>query len=166
MVYRIALVRHGQSEFNLTKKFSGWTDVDLTETGRKEAIQVLVCRFDHTHACSFGPPLQANVELTITHTHCQAGELLRTEGYLFDQAFCSVLKRSVKTLQFILEELDQLWVPVEKSWRLNERHYGDLQEVSKTETAKKYGEKQLQDWRRGYDSAPARKASILASVQA
>jgi len=69
-------------------------------------------------------------------------------------------------LQFILEELDQLWIPVEKSWRLNERHYGDLQEVSKTETAKKFGEKQLQDWRRGYDSAPARKASVLASLLA
>ncbi len=91
---------------------------------------------------------------------------MRTEGYLFDQAFCSVLKRSVKTLQFILEDLDQLWVLVEKSWRLNERHYGDLQEVSKTETARKFGEKQLQDWRRGYDSAPARKASVLASLLA
>lgn len=87
----------------------------------------------------------------------QAGELLRTEGFEFDFAFCSVLKRSIKTLSLILEELDQLWIPVEKSWRLNERHYGDLQEVSKADTAKKYGDKQLQDWRRGYDSAPARK---------
>lgn len=68
-----------------------------------------------------------------------------------------MLKRSIKTLQFILEELDQLWIPVHKNWRLNERHYGDLQEVSKAETAKKFGEKQLQDWRRGYDSAPAHK---------
>lgn len=123
MVHRIVLVRHGQSEFNLNKKFTGWTDVDLTETGTKEAVQ--------------------------------AGELLRTEGYLFDLAFCSVLKRSIKTLQLILEEVDQLWIPVEKSWRLNERHYGDLQERSKADTAKKFGEKQLQDWRRGYDSAPA-----------
>ena len=88
----------------------------------------------------------------------QAGELLRTEEWQFDLAFCSVLKRSIKTLQYILEELDQLWIPVEKSWRLNERHYGDLQEVSKSETAKKHGEKQLQDWRRGYDSAPARES--------
>lgn len=91
----------------------------------------------------------------------KAGELLKTEGFQFDLAFCSVLKRSIKTLQFILEELDQLWVPVEKSWKLNERHYGDLQEVSKADTAKKFGEKQLQDWRRGYDSAPARTALIL-----
>ena len=68
MVYRVALVRHGQSEFNLNKKFTGWTDVDLTETGRKEAIQVSDCCFDHTRACSFGPPLHADVELTITHT--------------------------------------------------------------------------------------------------
>lgn len=87
----------------------------------------------------------------------QAGELLKTEGFEFDFAFCSVLKRSIKTLSLILEELEQLWIPVEKSWRLNERHYGDLQEVSKAETAKKFGDKQLQDWRRGYDSAPARK---------
>ena len=93
------------------------------------------------------------------HVGLQAGELLRTEGYVFDLAFCSVLKRSIKTLQLILEEVDQLWIPVEKSWRLNERHYGDLQERSKAETAKKFGEKQLQDWRRGYDSAPARMAS-------
>ena len=91
----------------------------------------------------------------------QAGELLRTEGFEFDCAFCSVLKRSIKTLSLILEELDQLWVPVEKSWRLNERHYGDLQEVSKTETAKKFGDKQLQEWRRGFDSAPARKLLAL-----
>ncbi|KAL3146853.1 hypothetical protein ABBQ38_014827 [Trebouxia sp. C0009 RCD-2024] len=123
MVHRIALVRHGQSKFNLEKKFTGWTDINLTETGEKEAIQ--------------------------------AGELLRTEGFEFDVAFCSVLKRSIKTLSLILEELDQLWVPVEKSWRLNERHYGELQEVSKTETAKKFGDKQLREWRRGYDSAPA-----------
>ena len=91
----------------------------------------------------------------------QAGELLRTEGFQFDFAFCSVLKRTIKTLSLILEELEQLWIPVEKSWRLNERHYGDLQEVSKAETAEKFGEKQLQDWRRGYDSAPARKPAFI-----
>lgn len=94
----------------------------------------------------------------------QAGELLRTEGFQFDFAFCSVLKRTIKTLSLILEELEQLWIPVEKSWRLNERHYGDLQEVSKAETAEKFGEKQLQDWRRGYDSAPARKLAFVCNA--
>ena len=89
---------------------------------------------------------------------------MRTEGFEFDFAFCSVLKRSIKTLSLILEELDQLWIPVEKSWRLNERHYGDLQEVSKAETAKKFGTKQLQEWRRGYDSAPARKLFLPCST--
>lgn len=108
-----------------------------------------------------GPVLEPAYQ-TQAPDYLQAGELLRTEGFEFDFAFCSVLKRSIKTLSLILEELDQLWVPVEKSWRLNERHYGDLQEVSKAETAKKFGTKQLQEWRRGYDSAPARKLSCLA----
>lgn len=160
MVHRIVLVRHGQSEFNLNKKFTGWTDVDLTETGTKEAVQVLLCFCDHLYLRLAVPEGQyGRAVRRAAYAELQAGELLRTEGYLFDLAFCSVLKRSIKTLQFILEEVDQLWIPVEKSWKLNERHYGDLQERSKAETARKFGEKQLQDWRRGYDSAPARMAS-------
>ena len=85
----------------------------------------------------------------------QAGKLLRTEGFKFDLAYTSVLKRAIKTLQNVLEELDQLWVPVEKSWRLNERHYGDLQGRNKAETAKKFGDKQVHVWRRSYDVPPA-----------
>lgn len=154
MVYRIALVRHGQSQFNLDKKFTGWTDVDLTETGKKEAIQVFLRLIV---AC------QSLADWHSSPYPCfmQAGELLRTEGFEFDLAFCSVLKRSIKSLSLILEELEQLWIPVEKSWRLNERHYGDLQETSKAETAQKFGEKQLQEWRRGYDSAPAGKPAVI-----
>ncbi|KAL3130314.1 hypothetical protein ABBQ38_008146 [Trebouxia sp. C0009 RCD-2024] len=123
MVHRIALIRHGESLWNLENIFTGWTDVDLTETGKKEAIQ--------------------------------AGKLLRTEGFKFDLAYTSVLKRAIKTLQNVLEELDQLWVPVEKSWRLNERHYGDLQGRNKAETAKKFGTEQVHIWRRSYDVPPA-----------
>ena len=159
MVYRIALVRHGQSKFNLDKKFTGWTDVDLTETGKKEAIQVHLRLIT---ACQPPAKWQGNPYPYFM----QAGELLRTEGFEFDLAFCSVLKRSIKTLSLILEELEQLWIPVEKSWRLNERHYGDLQEISKAETAKKFGEKQLQDWRRGYDSTPARKPAVICDAYA
>ena len=85
----------------------------------------------------------------------QAGKLLRTEGFKFDLAYTSVLKRAIKTLQNVLEQLDQLWVPVEKSWRLNERHYGDLQGRNKAETAKKFGDKQVHIWRRSYDVPPA-----------
>lgn len=85
----------------------------------------------------------------------QAGKLLRTEGFKFDLAYTSVLKRAIKTLQNVLEELDQLWVPVEKSWRLNERHYGDLQGRNKAETAKKFGTEQVHIWRRSYDVPPA-----------
>ena len=85
----------------------------------------------------------------------QAGKLLRTEGFKFDLAYTSVLKRAIKTLQNVLEELDQLWVPVEKSWRLNERHYGDLQGRNKAETAKKFGPEQVHIWRRSYDVPPA-----------
>ena len=159
MVYRIALVRHGQSKFNLDKKFTGWTDVDLTETGQKEAIQVFFRLIT-----ALPPP--ADWHGNPYACLMQAGELLRTEGFEFDLAFCSVLKRSIKTLSLILEELEQLWIPVEKSWRLNERHYGDLQEVSKAETAAKFGEKQLQDWRRGYDSEPARKPAVMCDAYA
>lgn len=91
----------------------------------------------------------------MTIANAQAGKLLRTEGFKFDLAYTSVLKRAIKTLQNVLEELDQLWVPVEKSWRLNERHYGDLQGRNKAETAKKFGAEQVHIWRRSYDVPPA-----------
>ena len=99
----------------------------------------------------------------------QAGKLLRTEGFKFDLAYTSVLKRAIKTLQNVLEELDQLWVPVEKSWRLNERHYGDLQGRNKADTAKKFGAEQVHIWRRSYDVPPAgqacwRKSSLCCFV--
>jgi 2,3-bisphosphoglycerate-dependent phosphoglycerate mutase len=123
MVHTIALIRHGESLWNLENIFTGWYDVDLSPAGIKEAIQ--------------------------------AGKLLRTEGFEFDQAYTSVLKRAIKTLQNVLEQMDQLWLPVEKSWRLNERHYGDLQGKNKAETAKKYGDKQVHIWRRSYDIPPA-----------
>ncbi len=93
----------------------------------------------------------------------QAGKLLRTEGFKFDLAYTSVLKRAIKTLQNVLEELDQLWVPVEKSWRLNERHYGDLQGRNKADTAKKFGDKQVHIWRRSYDVPPAGQASVACT---
>lgn len=93
----------------------------------------------------------------------QAGKLLRTEGFKFDLAYTSVLKRAIKTLQGVLEELDQLWVPVEKSWRLNERHYGDLQGRNKADTAKKFGDKQVHIWRRSYDVPPAGQASVACT---
>ena len=89
----------------------------------------------------------------------QAGKLLRAHEFEFDLAYTSLLKRTIKSLQFILEELDQVWIPVEKSWRLNERHYGDLQGRNKADTAKKYGDRQVQVWRRSYNSTPARKAA-------
>ena len=89
----------------------------------------------------------------------QAGKLLRAHEFEFDLAYTSVLKRTIKSLEFILEELEQVWIPVEKSWRLNERHYGDLQGRNKADTAKKYGDRQVQVWRRSYNSTPARKAA-------
>lgn len=123
MPYRLTLVRHGESLYNLENVFTGWTDVDLSMTGKQEAIQ--------------------------------AGKLLRAHEFQFDLAYTSLLKRTIKSLQFILEELDQVWIPVEKSWRLNERHYGDLQGRNKADTAKKYGDRQVQVWRRSYNSTPA-----------
>src|SRR4029079_11411313 len=100
----------------------GWTDVDLSERGRKEAAD--------------------------------AGRLLRQDGYVFDIAYTSVLKRAIRTLWMALDELDQMWLPVEKSWRLNERHYGALQGLNKAEMAAKFGEKQVLVWRRSYDIPP------------
>jgi 2,3-bisphosphoglycerate-dependent phosphoglycerate mutase len=121
-MHKIVLLRHGESTWNQENRFTGWTDVDLTEKGRAEAVA--------------------------------AGQLLKKEGYRFDVAFTSVLKRANKTLNVVLEELDQLWIPVEHSWRLNERHYGALQGLNKAETAAKYGDAQVKIWRRAYDTPP------------
>jgi 2,3-bisphosphoglycerate-dependent phosphoglycerate mutase len=121
-MYKIVLMRHGESTWNLENRFTGWTDVDLTPRGVEEAKA--------------------------------AGKLLRTEGYQFDVAFTSMLKRANKTLNVVLEELDQLWIPVEHSWRLNERHYGALQGLNKAETAAKFGDEQVLVWRRSYDVPP------------
>jgi 2,3-bisphosphoglycerate-dependent phosphoglycerate mutase len=113
---KLVLLRHGQSEWNLENRFTGWTDVDLSEEGVQQARH--------------------------------AGQLLKKEGYSFDVGFTSVLRRSIKTLHFVLEEMDLLWIPEEKSWRLNERFYGALQGLNKAETVAKYGEEQVHKWRR------------------
>ena len=118
-MHKLVLLRHGESVWNKENRFTGWTDVDLSEKGEKEARS--------------------------------AGALLREEGYLFDIAFCSVLTRANRTLNIVLEELGESWIPVVKSWRLNERHYGSLQGLDKAETAAKYGEAQVQIWRRALD---------------
>lgn len=119
---KLVLVRHGQSEWNLENKFTGWVDVDLSEKGYAEAKH--------------------------------AGEILKDHGLEFDKAYTSVLKRAIKTLNIILEESDQLWLPTVKSWRLNERHYGALQGLNKAETAEKYGDEKVHIWRRSYDTLP------------
>lgn len=121
-MYKVVLLRHGESEWNKSNRFTGWTDVDLTEQGIEEARS--------------------------------AGRLLKAEGYDFDFAYSSVLKRAIRTLWLVLEEMDLLWLPVERSWRLNERHYGALQGLNKAETAAKYGDEQVLIWRRSYDVPP------------
>ncbi len=121
-MYRIVLLRHGESTWNRENRFTGWTDVDLTEQGVEEARQ--------------------------------AGQLLRAEGFVFDRAYTSRLKRAIKTLHLVLEQLDRLWIPVESSWRLNERHYGALQGLNKAQMAAQYGEEQVLIWRRSYDVPP------------
>jgi len=118
----LVLVRHGQSEWNKTHRFTGWTDVDLTEQGREEAQN--------------------------------AGKILKERGFTFDIAYTSVLKRAIRTLDILLDEMDLMWLPVRKSWRLNERHYGDLQGLNKKEMAAKVGEEQVHIWRRSYDVRP------------
>ncbi len=121
-MYKLVLIRHGQSVWNLENRFTGWTDVDLTDNGLKEARE--------------------------------AGIILRENGFQFDAAYCSVLKRSIRTLWIILHEMDQMWVPVKKNWKLNERHYGALQGLNKDETAKKYGDEQVHKWRRSMKERP------------
>jgi len=119
---KIVLLRHGESVWNQENRFTGWTDVGLSEKGIEEAKA--------------------------------AGELLRREGYDFDLAFTSVLKRAIKTLWIVLEDMDRMWIPTQKSWRLNERHYGALQGLNKAETAAKFGDAQVKIWRRAYDTPP------------
>lgn len=119
---RIVLIRHGESEWNRENRFTGWTDVPLTDTGMHEAAD--------------------------------AGKLLRDNGFTFDRAYTSVLGRAVRTLDIVLDNMDLLWIPVTKNWRLNEKHYGNLQGLNKQETAQKYGEEQVHLWRRGYDVEP------------
>lgn len=122
MTKTLVMVRHGQSEWNLANKFTGWVDVDLSEKGQEEAIE--------------------------------AGRKIKEAGIVFDHAHTSILKRAIKTCNYVLEYSEQLFVPVEKSWRLNERHYGALQGLNKAETAEKYGDEQVHIWRRSYDTLP------------
>ena len=122
MTRKLVLLRHGQSQWNLENRFTGWVDVDLTEQGRAEAAA--------------------------------GGRLMREEGLRFDVAYTSTLKRAIRTLNLALGELDQDWIPVHKSWRLNERHYGALQGLDKAETAAQHGEEQVKIWRRSYDIPP------------
>ena len=119
---QVVLLRHGESDWNLSNRFSGWTDVDLTDTGREEAAR--------------------------------SGQLLLEEGFTFDIAYTSVLKRAIRTLWIVLDEMDLMWLPVIRDWRLNERHYGALQGLNKAETAAEHGEEQVLLWRRSYDVPP------------
>jgi 2,3-bisphosphoglycerate-dependent phosphoglycerate mutase len=119
---KLVLLRHGESTWNKENRFTGWTDVDLSDQGVFEAQR--------------------------------AGEVLKEERYTFDMAYTSVLKRAIRTLWITLDKLDLMWIPVERSWRLNERHYGALQGLNKAEMAKKFGEEQVHTWRRSYDTRP------------
>jgi len=121
-MHKLVLLRHGESEWNKLNLFTGWTDVDLTEKGREEALE--------------------------------SGKLLKDGNYKFDIAYTSVLKRAIRTLNIVLDEMDIMWLPVIKNWRLNERHYGALQGLNKAETAKKYGDEQVMLWRRSYNVPP------------
>lgn len=121
-MYKLVLIRHGESTWNLENRFTGWTDVELTATGIAQAQQ--------------------------------AGQRLKAAGFEFDKAYTSVLQRAIHTLWHCLDSMDSTWLPVEKSWRLNERHYGGLQGLNKAETAKEYGDAQVLVWRRSYDTPP------------
>jgi 2,3-bisphosphoglycerate-dependent phosphoglycerate mutase len=121
-MYKLVLIRHGESTWNLENRFTGWVDVDLTDTGAAQAKQ--------------------------------AGKLLKEAGYGFDIAYTSVLKRAIRTLWYVQDEMDEMWIPVRNEWRLNERHYGALSGLNKAETAAKYGDDQVLVWRRSYDTPP------------
>jgi len=119
---KLVLIRHGESDWNRENRFTGWTDVDLSEKGLGEAHE--------------------------------GGRVLKAEGFVFDVAYTSVLKRAIRTLWTVLDEMDLMWIPVHRTWRLNERHYGALQGLNKAETAEKFGEDQVKVWRRSYDVPP------------
>lgn len=121
-MFKVVLLRHGESTWNKENRFTGWTDVDLSEKGKGEAKK--------------------------------AGELLKKEGFVFDIAYTSVLKRAIRTLWTVMDEMDLMWIPVIRNWRLNERHYGALQGLNKAETAQKFGDEQVKIWRRSYDIQP------------
>lgn len=121
-MYKLVLLRHGESQWNNENRFTGWFDVDLSEKGLVEAKK--------------------------------GGEILKQEGYGFDVAFTSVLKRAIRTLWIVLDEMDLMWIPVHRSWRLNERHYGGLQGLNKAETAAQHGDDQVLIWRRSFDIPP------------
>ena len=128
-MYRVVLLRHGESTWNRENRFTGWVDVDLSEKGLVEAQR--------------------------------AGRQLKEGGYTFDVAYSSLLKRAIRTLWIVQDELDLLWIPVHRSWRLNERHYGALQGLNKAETAAKHGEAQVKIWRRSYDTRPPARPQLL-----
>ncbi|HOW59822.1 MAG TPA: 2,3-diphosphoglycerate-dependent phosphoglycerate mutase [Candidatus Omnitrophota bacterium] len=121
-MYKLVLIRHGESVWNKENRFTGWTDVDLSEKGLEEAKE--------------------------------GGRVLKKDGYVFDIAFTSVLKRAIRTLWNVMDQMDLMWIPVVRDWRLNERHYGSLQGLNKSEMAAKYGEEQVKIWRRSYDVPP------------
>jgi 2,3-bisphosphoglycerate-dependent phosphoglycerate mutase len=121
-MHKLVLIRHGESTWNKENRFTGWTDVDLSEKGRGEAAE--------------------------------GGKVLREAGFTFDVAYTSVLKRAIRTLWTVLDQMDLMWIPVHRTWRLNERHYGALQGLNKSETAEKFGEAQVKIWRRAYAIAP------------
>lgn len=121
-MHKLVLLRHGESQWNLENRFTGWHDVNLTEQGESEGRE--------------------------------AGRLMKAEGFEFDLAYTSVLTRAIRTLWLALTEMDQVWIPVHREWRLNERHYGALQGLNKSETAEKHGDEQVLVWRRSYDIPP------------
>ncbi len=121
-MHKLVLLRHGESQWNLENRFTGWTDVDLTPKGVEEAKE--------------------------------GARLLKQGGYSFDLAYTSVLKRAIRTLWIVMDEMDLMWIPVHRAWRLNERHYGDLQGLNKAETTAKFGEAQVKIWRRSYATPP------------
>jgi len=121
-MHKVVLLRHGESDWNKENRFTGWTDVDLSEKGIAEAKE--------------------------------GARVLREQGYTFDVAYTSVLKRAIRTLWIVMDDMDLMWIPVYRSWRLNERHYGALQGLNKAETAEKFGEQQVKIWRRSYDIRP------------
>lgn len=131
-MYKIVLLKNGESQWNKENRFTGWTDVDLSKGGIQEART--------------------------------AGSYLKKEGFVFDLAYTSLLKRAIRTLWLVLDKMDLMWIPVQRNWRLNERHYGALQGLDKSETAKKYGEDQVQIWRRSYDIRPP-EIDIIAHTQ-